>query len=495
MALAPFFDRIYGALGGHLSISRESLTEVLQNVAVGICIGPNSTQNDRWSAELATNILARLYPQLVIQGPSELVDELQGLARRINPNIEFGNNAPGETTICVGSAHLERAIHLGATGWVAHVASSPISRSDPPNPYSSGAAAAIGCAELFRRVFLRHVSNEDLSVSLLNFDSSSGARQALSAADIGDVLYVGAGAVGSAGLWALSRDASITGRLTIIDPEDLETSNLQRYVLATYGDIGRAKVQIAKASFASKGLKIRTNRLSLENYANEHAPIESPVIAVSVDNVDGRRATQALLPKYAINGWTSDQALGASWHVFSRDAACLACLYHPHGQGLSAIEQAARALGIAHDRVAILWVTRQTLSEDDIHKAAASLGVSDSTLSPWLGKYIGDLYTDVVCGAVPLDVKGVGKLEVVPLAHQSVLAGIFMAAELVKRTQTSLFKQAQSETLVSWDNVLQAPPKYWLKPRARELGCICGDEDFQNIYAERWPIRKRRRNG
>ncbi|MCL4319141.1 MAG: hypothetical protein M1596_04520, partial [Firmicutes bacterium] len=81
---------------------------------------------------------------------------------------------------------------------------------------------------------------------------------------------------------------------------------------------------------------------------------------------------------------------------------------------------------------------------------------------------------------------GVGKIETVPLAHQSALAGILMAAELIKRTQPELAALSQPETLVSWDDVLREPPTIWGKPRAREKGCICGDSDYQKVYAQKW---------
>jgi hypothetical protein len=145
-------------------------------------------------------------------------------------------------------------------------------------------------------------------------------------------------------------------------------------------------------------------------------------------------------------------------------------------------------LGLPHDRVALLWVTHQSLSDEDIHTAAETLGVKDSVLEPWKGKSLGDLYTDVVCGAVPLDVTGVGRVETVPLAHQSALAGILMAAELLKRTQSELAALSQSEPLISWDDILRAPPTVWGKPRAREKGCICGDSDYQGVYRKKWGV-------
>jgi hypothetical protein len=118
--------------------------------------------------------------------------------------------------------------------------------------------------------------------------------------------------------------------------------------------------------------------------------------------------------------------------------------------------------------------------------AARSLGVDTDRLTPWRGKPLGDLYTDVVCGAVPLDVTSVGRIETVPLAHQSALAGILMAAELVKRTNPQLSAMSQVEPLISWDDILRPPPSIWTKPRSREPGCICGDPDYLESYREKW---------
>src|SRR5205807_4626296 len=58
-----------------------------------------------------------------------------------------------------------------------------------------------------------------------------------------DTVLVGAGAVGHGVIWALSRLRS-RPKLTVIDPEDLDLGNLQRYVMALRRDVGRPKVDI-----------------------------------------------------------------------------------------------------------------------------------------------------------------------------------------------------------------------------------------------------------
>lgn len=485
MGLAPFFERVWGALGGHLTVSRETLNKALDEVVVGIHSGRKLTDNERWISELCVNLSARLYPRLAISGADNHCETLRVLARSINPSVELCETGSEAATICVGPVSAPNAVYPSAQGWVAHLGHAPGERGRLMNPYAAGAAATLACAEVFRKIFKRVAPERDVSVSLLNYDMTSGANLPLLKRNIGEVAFAGIGAVGNAALWALARDPRTYGTAFLVDAEAIELSNLQRYVLASMSTVDTPKVDLGYATLSARW-KVESRQLTLEQFAPELLERRIPSVAVSVDNVESRRTAQALLPRLVVNGWTGGDAVGASWHMFSRDAACLACLYHPHGKGKSAIDQAAQALGLSHDRTALLWVTRQPLSETDIHAAALALGVKDSVLMPWRRKTLGELYSDVVCGAVPMDVAGIGKVEMVPLAHQSALAGIMMAAELVKRTSRRLATRSQSEALVSWDNILQSVPELWSKPRPREPGCICGDQDYQSVYREKW---------
>jgi hypothetical protein len=488
MALAPFFDRIYGAVGMHLSVSRENLSSSLESTVVGIHCGPNLNPNERIIAELTVNLAARLYPKLAIIGQDVDVEWLKSLALEINPDIEIVANAIGETSICVGSTNVEGAIYPSASGWVARVSHQPPLSGGIENPYAASAASALACSELFRRIFLHSKQEPDLSISLLDFGSNAGEHLELTTESIGDVLFVGVGAVGNAAIWAMSKDEKTRGTLTLLDNETVTLSNLQRYVLAAYSDVSKIKVELAASAMQHSALSVLTSQSTLEEFTPLLGWVQPPTTCISVDNVNGRRVAQALLPKLVINGWTGEGALGASWHEFSRNAACLACLYQPHGQGLSATQQAARAFGLLEERAATLWVTRAPLSNDERKAAAKVLGVKPAVLKPWRNKPIGELYTDVVCGAVPLDIGGAGRVEVVPLAHQSVLAGILMAVELLKRCQPELASISQPETLISWDDILRPAPKNWKKPRPRENGCICGDQVYQSVYREKWLV-------
>ena len=485
MALAPFFDRIYGSLGGRLAVSREALESKLVDTVVGIRVGAPLTRNDRWIAELSINLLARLYPRIAISAPAPGLDQFLKSAATINTAIEFADHAPDELTIAVGPGSSTPCICASATGWVARRARSP-SPSGLDNPYSAAAAAALAVAELFRCIFVKaQPTARDYAFSLLDFGSTTGADVPVGETAIGSVPVIGVGAVANAALWALSRDDGVEGELIVLDPQPIELSNLQRYVLTQHGDKDQLKVFIARDRCSRPRLTLNPVLSDLDAFCKS-GDFRYPVAIVSVDNVDGRRAAQALLPKLLINGWTGEASLGASWHEFGSGTACLACLYHPTESGPSPTEIAAKRFGLNPWRVAELWVNQLPLSSDEVKTVAYALGVKEDDLNNWRGKPFSELYTDVVCGLVPLDLKGVGKIEMVPLAHQSALAGVLMAAEFIKRVRPDLRSISQPESLVSWEDVLLAPPTNWRKPRRKEEGCICGDEDYQRSFTKKW---------
>lgn len=487
MSTGRFFERIYAAVGRHLAVDRETLDTRLAGVVAGLRCGAEASApgNERWIAELAVNLMARLYPRLSVAAPPSVADELAAIARAINPAIDL---VDAEPTFCVATRSGGRApdqeILAGADGWVATLGLEPAS-STVPNPYAASAAAALAVAVMFQRVFspgAGRPSPGHYSLSLLDYSPDKGRGVELGPHALGDVTFVGAGAVGNAALWPLLRDETVAGALTVVDPEQVDLSNLQRYVLAMDADVGAHKTELVARAPKAGRMSVHGVRSVLED--STHLALVTAF--VSVDSVQARRHVQALLPRLVVNGWTSDTGLGASWHEFGRDAACLACLYHPTSPSPSQTELVASALKIAPERAARMWLTGAGFSRSEMREVAATLGVPASQFEPWVDRPIQQLYSEVVCGMVGVDIKGTGQLEAVPLAHQSALAGILAAAELVKRTDARLAGDSQTATLVAWHDVLRPPPSFWLQPCARASGCICGDPIYQRVYRDKW---------
>jgi hypothetical protein len=496
MALATFFSRAYSAVGAHLGITREELENVLSDHVIGIHLGKACTaeRNEKWIAELLVNLLARLYPALSISGHDTACENISKIARAINPNIEIRcSPEKARVTVYVGKHTTnDDGFSAGASGWVAYIGKMVKYKTGGPlNPYSAGAAAALAAWRVFQTIFNlktpSHLVLPDISLSLLDYGNASGKSGSLPSVYLGEVAVAGIGAVGNSALWAWARHTGLTGELHLIDPEDVELSNLQRYCLPFYKDVGMGKVQLAERELLNTKLSHRLWPCSLEDFAGNYAGIAKlPTICVSVDNIEGRRTAQALLPRLVINGWTSDNGLGASWHRFLGGSACLGCLYHPKGISLSQTELAAQALGIPHDQLTMLWVTEKPLEVDVIKTVEAHLSLSTGQLADWTGKRVQDVYSGVICGQVGIDLSGIGRVATVPLAHQSVLAGILMAAELVKRSDSALESRSQLEPLIIWDDVMRSPPKYWITKRAKERECFCNDEVYRKVFSEKW---------
>jgi hypothetical protein len=496
MALAPFFSRTYSAVGAHLGITREELENVLSDRLIGIHLGKACTTegNEKWIAELLVNLLARLYPTLSISGHDNACENISKIARAINPDINIRCSPKNASvTVYVGNnTTKDNSFSVGSSGWVAHIGKKlKYKTGGPLNPYSAGAAAALAAWRVFQTIFKLkkplHLALPDISLSLLDYRTTSGKSDSLPSVHLGEVAVAGIGAVGNPAVWAWARHTGLTGELHLIDPEDVELSNLQRYCLPFHKDVGMGKVQLAERELLNSKLTHKLWPCSLEDFAENYDGIAKlPSICVSVDNIEGRRTAQALLPRLVINGWTSDNGLGASWHRFLGHSACLGCLYHPKGISLSQTELAAQALGIPHDQLSMLWVTEKPLDTDVIKTVESHLSLSTGQLADWTGKRVQDVYSGVICGQVGIDFSGIGRVATVPLAHQSVLAGILMAAELVKRSDPALASKSQTEPLIIWDDVMRTPPKYWVANRLKEPECFCTDRVYQDVFKEKW---------
>lgn len=497
MALARFFDRVYAAAGRQLSVERASLEAHLgdQRIAVRCGAACEVGTNEHWIAEMLVSLLARMYPRLAFQSGGAIDADLSSIARAINPAIEIDSSDSPTLTIVIGEIESSPANTLfpSANGWVARLSQRAGARSSgPANPYAAGVAACITAAEVFRKVFHEHVPplavRDEVSVSLLDFHESTGGDLPLPATALGEVGFAGLGAVANGALWALGRHDGVTGQLSLIDPEAVDISNLQRYVLTKDSDVGRMKTEMCEDALRGSDLRVSGHKQSLEAFAGAiGAPFALPTIAVSVDNAEGRRTAQALLPRLAVNGWTSDGGLGASWHEFGQDAACLSCLYHPTGVGKSQSQLVSEALGLPEVRTRELLVRGEPALERELDQIAQHLELAPEVIVGWRGKHLSELYTNVICGSVGLDLKGVGRLEAVPLAHQSALAGLLMAVELVKRLDPTLRPLSQRAGYLVWDDVRRPPPRSWAQARSRVPGCICGDEIYRGVYQKKWP--------
>jgi len=143
------------------------------------------------------------------------------------------------------------------------------------------------------------------------------------------VLVVGAGAVGN----EVAKNLALAGvgHLTIVDPDTVELSNLNRCIFFRPGDVGRKKVHAIR-----RALRTAAPEVSVEVHARpiQKAPDrvwETDAVALCVDNDLARYFVNARLlgsrpPIPVVNG-----AMGRTWAEVSvlvpGATACLVCLW------------------------------------------------------------------------------------------------------------------------------------------------------------------------
>jgi len=493
MAQPEYFAR--GAIAAAqvvAGLDADAIAARLEDRPLAIALGVECSEGEGHAlADLTVRLCARLYPRLAIVAPSVVAGEFRALARTINPRVDFVDEAA--LAISIGSADLEAdtIVYAGSNGWDALISTSgpqPLGKSG--NPFGPGAAACLAAANAFRVAFFdQPLLDDELVFSTLELAAHASRHQPAVDIELGDDnTLVGVGAIGNGVVWALGR-CGARGSLTLVDPEPVELSNLQRYVLAVPEDVDRGKVEVAKRVVS--GLVVSARSSAWDEYALARGHRMERVL-VALDSAYDRVAVQATLPHWLANAWTQPGDLGVSTHPSFVDGACLACLYLPAGPQKNEDKLIAEALGLPPERevqIRQLLYTNEAPPGEFLGAVADALELSSDDLTSFRDRPLRDLYVEGICGGavLPLDRVGMPRQEVhVPLAHQSALAGVLLAGRLV----AAAIGDGPAKTEVTRLNILRPIADFLTQPAAKDPRgiCICQDP----IYVDAWRLKYER---
>lgn len=486
MALAPYFGKnvvaISQLLGG---FTPERLEEVLRDVIVGITFDETTAQLAEGQAilDMLVRLFARLYPKVSILGPNLYREKLLALAISINPSIEIADTPTINVAVGLGRP-LDQQLYVGSNGWVASVsATGPLSVGASSNRIGAGIAACLGASWVFKTIFLPTESAE----TEVTFSGYSVERGDIPGPEIGDVdiqsaVLVGVGAVGNGTLWAL---LGLRGSLHVLDPQLIELSNLQRYVLTTSEDEHRVKVDLASDVLRTSWY-VHPYKQSWAEFVQKNG-YNWDIVLVALDSAKDRRSVQTSLPRWIANAWTQLGDLGISTHDFL-NGACLSCLYMPKEKSLGDDEIVARALRVPEKSREIrdLLAQNRPASPALLELIAERLQVDLHSVKPFERRPLRTLYVDGLCGGAILPRSNNNDLArdmQVPLAHQSALAGVLLAAALIKHAV-----EPKCGTYVNRINLMRDIGQD-LTQRAQKdpnLSCICADEVYKKVYRSKY---------
>lgn len=504
MGLANFFDRTEQAISQVLeTMDPIDLKEHLDKTLVAVVFDDSVIDytNGQIILEMVVNLLSRLYPTICIHYKGSKEDkirkQMEDLSKSINPEIEFlDSSIKFKAVLSIGNKSLdnENIIYVAADSWnleLSYQTPTELAIGDQINPFSAGAVACFAVGEIFKIAFQNKIiptpEPQSFKLSLFNYRKAfEEASDLPSLLDIKDLLLVGLGAVGNAAVWSLKRLPHLNGLVTLIDHEDVERSNLQRYVLTNQNHINKSKVNIAENELIQNELKIEKYALRFGEYvAKYRRNCNFDTIAVSVDNSNDRIAVQGVLPRIIFNAWTGDNGdLGVSQHIFDDPTkACLACIYINTTKKHSDTEELAKLTGLDLSITTEMVVKGVGLSKEILEDISRNKNYPMDVLMHFEGKTLYDFRREAICGGLLLTNETQNKYDLVPLAHQSALTGILLACEIVKHQMRESSYDYPVEIRF---NILTKLPDYICLNRAKTLKCICTDQDYVNVYKKKY---------
>jgi hypothetical protein len=511
MSLPRFLDRVVDAtapvLGG---LDRDAVRAKLETSSVTLVGGARAeTGPSRDGFLLAANLLARLYPRIRLQGSDELVHAAETEVILVNP-MAYVAVGDEQTAATLGyETTLDHGVSVSARGWNVYV-DTDVDVDVAAAGAAALLAAALGVSELFRVVFADELGErgrrgpQSSAFNLVTLGEPSFDLPVPATVEVGEFRLVGAGAIGQAAAKTLAL-AGVRGTMVVVDDEKVALSNLQRYVLTRDSDVGAVKVDLLHDRLTKSDLAV----VPVE--AKWHAGLVAAQLAtlVALDSPEDRIGVQSSLPGPIYNAWTQPADVGWTRHEHFGEEPCLACLYWPEGETPSRHEQIASAFHQDPLRVLAYLVHRlpiglplppggvpavpgfesvpveverwmQTPLVDDIAEAA---GIDVAELVAWRDRPLADVYQDGICGGALLHLNvGEAPREVlVPLAHQSALAGVMLAVQFIVAELPELAAARPSAIEARYD-VLAGLPQVFARPRTRTPNCLCGDAVFRAVY-------------
>lgn len=501
MAFPYYFSRNLDSARDLLSgMQSDAFKKRLEAERIGIAIDRSvaASAEGQCALDLVLRLVGRLYPRVILAALDTVskanLTASARMLRELNPSIEIGDVVEDASCwLVLGASKLKTyagrpVFYLGSDGWIAKLfTSGPVGSGRSSIPFGAGAAACIGAANLFRSVFSRELGEgrSDSELTWSTYDLSHSARRASNPAsdaeNLGEAHLVGAGAIGNGFLWAMAR-SPFKGLLHIVDHEKLASSNLQRYVMAVPDEEGRFKAGLGAYWLRDSQIDVVPHRLAWAEHLAAKRDWRIDRVFVAVDTPQARIDIQASLPRVIVNSWTRAGEIGVSRHDFLGDGACLACLYLSSGRTPNFDQVVTRALRLPD--VEPEWRNVRERLERGVptdraflERIAQAATIPLDRLLPFEGKPLRELYSEGICGGTILEFSsdaGRDRAEV-PMAFQSALAGILLAAEWA----ATGVGRAPLQT-VSQIDLLGKFPVQCAMPRQKDpsLNCLCRDRDY-----------------
>jgi molybdopterin/thiamine biosynthesis adenylyltransferase len=340
-----------------------------------------------------------------------------------------------------------------------------------------GACYAVG-AVLKKALKLPYPSADTLEINLAELVGDDLA-ELYEPAIFDEAHLAGAGAIGNGFLYGLSQ-FQVQGRLHVCDDDAVSDGNLQRCLFFTQTDVDLPKAD--RLCLAARehlpGVQMFPFKGRLQDFPNRKGSWLKRLI-VGVDSPRARRKLQTEIPGAVFDASTTGVSeVVFHFHRQPTDHACLSCVYHESPEEHAHEKHVADAIGVSLDEV------RQERISD---AAAALICKRYPQLNPAIiaGTAFDTLFKQL-CSSAQLKTSE-GRQVLAPFAFVSVLGGVYLAIEFIRRLHGSRADLFNEWRISPWSNpVIRRRRKLGRNPDCE----FCGDSVLARAAETIWSKTK-----
>ena len=436
------------------------------------------SQNGQLSTMMAANVLCRLFPvithleillskdapilqRIPLVESRSLQTALRQLIKSIRPlcQVTFIDQPRHsyDAVLSIGPTAIQHDFKftVWSNGWLVSISrngSKEIPLSENVNPVGAYSGALLGCIEVFKSALKKKTDalfpqeaqscfalqrirpiEDEIRFSTLDYSvnaTSTSNPQLPQIIEVGELYLVGLGAIGQAVVYTLS-SFSLEGSVYLVDPDDVQWSNLNRYVCATLAD---AKEKVCKVEVAKRRLETDRDKLKVVAFPKSYDEFREPsltrkydLLISAVDNNETRRLIQCDLPKVILNAGTLESIYSISRVELGR-SQCLMCPDPKGEHELRLLNTLANLTGIPTKEIEQLRRTHGFFSERHIQILLEHTKGSPTFPMPQPGMRFSDWLHE---HKVELGLMGYPELNM-PIPLTNILAGILLVGEVIK---------------------------------------------------------------
>jgi len=435
------------------------------------------------------------------KGRGNLKKEIGEIVMQVNPDTALSLLKRDESTdvlIALGRSDCDSAfkIAINSDGWIARLEEGPEASVDcydcKSNPIGAQVASCFASAEVFKHI-LKLLGSRNYAVQNpvqsicfsafdYSFDSAPSQNPELpEELDLNEVILVGAGAVGSSFVNTLAFLEDVVGRLIILDFDVIDITNLNRYQIAGWKDVGKSKVNVAASFLSGSRLEVAPIGKSYESFVREDRPDKAfDTVVSTVDDNAARQHIQSDLPRQILHGATNEQTCVVSRHDFLHDA-CLGCLFY--SKSITYAERIHIETGIPLEEVEKALTTNDPFSNIHLAIMVKERNVDPKIFSQFVGQPFSEVYAKEICGVLGLTLGA--KAEAATVSFVSSLPGIFLVGEIIKDKALEM-NQFRLDNYLQMSLFSLKANTPIIRKKDPRCSCLCYEPIMIDRYKQKW---------